>query len=736
VVSRPPTCPRRYGRSRNPRVLSLELDPAPALSALAKADPDFAISITIVEGDVRDPATAHAIERLVPRDARCMVVEDSAHTFETTRAALTYYAPFVDVGGFFVVEDGCVDIEAMRVSDDWPRGVLPALHSWLEGPGGAGFRVRRDLEVYGISCHPEGFLQRVAWRSIDGAPRLGVLAAGELPGCRVAAMRASQGQVTSVAKSAQVRGWRSVAMPAESRGWLTVSIVVILTALGAALRLTVGDQSLFADELASYWIVSTNGLGGVVSTVHSDAEITPPLFFIAAWLTTQIDLTPELLRAPSLLAGTATIPLTYLLGLQTVGRAAGLVAAALTTLSPFMIYYSAEARGYALAVALVVVSTLALLTALDQRRARWWLLYGLCTCAAVYTHYTTVFALGAQLLWLIWAHPEARRTALLANAGAIVAFLPWLPGLIADFGSPTTDILDSLSPFDWHAVRVSLEHWALGHPLVFSPRAPLRYLPGVAALMLLGIGVAVALVGVARADFRSHSRFRLAGVNRPLVLILALALATPVGEALVSAVGTNLLTTRNVAVSWPGFAVALAALVVAAGPRLRFLAAGLVIACFAIAAAKAMEADYERPDYEAAGGLIDREASFGDVVVDAAASLVTPGPYSGLDLELERPHRIFRVGVPQQRNHPFRVGDPVLPTREVVRRAATAAGGGRIFIATADAPITASARPRIPYVEPVVRELPPRYQRVGTRIYPGSLRLAVLVYADRRAPQR
>jgi cephalosporin hydroxylase len=151
-----------YGRSRNPRVVSLELDAAPALSALAKADPDFAASITIVEGDVCDPSTANAVERLVPRGARCMVVEDSAHTFETTSAALSHYAGFVDLGGFFVVEDGCVDIEAMRVSDDWPRGVLPALHEWLETPEGADFRVRRDLEVYGISCHPEGFLQRVA----------------------------------------------------------------------------------------------------------------------------------------------------------------------------------------------------------------------------------------------------------------------------------------------------------------------------------------------------------------------------------------------------------------------------------------------------------------------------------------------------------------------------------------------------------------------------------------------
>lgn len=151
-----------YGRSPNPRVVCLELDAAPALSALAGADPNYAASITIVEGDVRDETSVQAVERLIPAGARSMVVEDSARTFETTFAALDHFSRFVEMGGFFVVEDGCVDIEPMRVSENWPRGVLPALQGWLEGPQGTGFRVRRDLEVYGISCHPHGFLQRVA----------------------------------------------------------------------------------------------------------------------------------------------------------------------------------------------------------------------------------------------------------------------------------------------------------------------------------------------------------------------------------------------------------------------------------------------------------------------------------------------------------------------------------------------------------------------------------------------
>ena len=231
--------------------------------------------------------------------------------------------------------------------------------------------------------------------------------------------------------------------------------VAALTALGIALRLLVGHQSLFADELSTHYVVTGRGLGDAISVVHTDAEITPPLYFALAWLTTQLGGGAELLRAPSLLAGAAAIPLVWALGERTVGRRAALVATALTALSPFMVYYSAEARGYELMVVLVLLSTLTMLAAVDSGRARWWVLYGACTCAAVYTHYTSVFALAGQLLWLAWAHPEARRAAVLANAGAVVAFLPWLSGLKGDLESTTTDILSALQPFTFGYVRTA-----------------------------------------------------------------------------------------------------------------------------------------------------------------------------------------------------------------------------------------------------------------------------------------
>ena len=142
-------------------------------------------------------------------------------------------------------------------------------------------------------------------------------------------------------------------------------IVAGLTVLGFALRLATFDQSLYADELSTYWIVHDHSLGDVLSSVRSNDEISPPLYFVLSWLTLKIGGDPEWVRLPSLIAGTVTIPLVYLVGARTLNRTAATIAAALMTLSPFMIYYSVEARTYALMLALLTLSTLALVLAVE-----------------------------------------------------------------------------------------------------------------------------------------------------------------------------------------------------------------------------------------------------------------------------------------------------------------------------------------------------------------------------------
>jgi cephalosporin hydroxylase len=158
-----------YGRlRREPRVIGVDLATDHAVTVLDRADPGWREQITLIEGDLREPATVARIDAAVDPLARCLIVEDAAHTGEVTRAALEALAHLVPKGGFFVVEDGHVDVERLHPGGP-PRirqlgvrsgGVGLAIDTWLGSEDGRKFERREDLELYGATTNPGGYLQR------------------------------------------------------------------------------------------------------------------------------------------------------------------------------------------------------------------------------------------------------------------------------------------------------------------------------------------------------------------------------------------------------------------------------------------------------------------------------------------------------------------------------------------------------------------------------------------------
>jgi 4-amino-4-deoxy-L-arabinose transferase-like glycosyltransferase len=511
-------------------------------------------------------------------------------------------------------------------------------------------------------------------------------------------------------------------------------LVAVATAFGFALRVALVDQSLSSDELSSYWLVARHtGLSGVWDVVHTDAEITPPLYYSLAKLTTQIDATPAMMRLPSLLAGTASIPLTYLVGERTVGRQAGVAAATLAAVSPFMINLSAEARAYGLAVFLVLLSTVALLRALDGGGVGWWVLYGAASCAAMYSQYTAAFALAAQALWALWANPGARRPVIYANLGAAIAWLPWIPGVVEDFGSPTRGILNPLFPFTADHTRYTLEHLWIGSPYGLFP---LDQIPGTPALILLGAGVAIGVAGLLesrRGVERSPPRERR---PRRLALVAAIAAGVLGGEALFSLLSTNLFGIANLAVAWPACALLLAALLCAGRRPLAIAATVLAAAGLAWGGVRMLETQYQRPDFgSAASYILDHSHPPGAVVV---AHSPNPGPLSPIDAEIRSGYRIFRLGFPRRPpGDPFAPSKPLPSPAQVAAGAVAASGAGPIYFITPyiDPDLVSELRklgieagPYDGTVSEVIAALPPGYRLLHREVYDGQIQMALVVY--------
>ena len=140
--------------------------------------------------------------------------------------------------------------------------------------------------------------------------------------------------------------------------WLALAA---LTALGAALRLHgLAFQSLWNDELSG---VAEYTLPGWLALI---GPRTPPDHMPGYWLlmyvwTRGIGDSEALLRLPSALFGIATIPAMFALGRRWYGRAEGLIAAAIVTVTWMPVWYSQEARPYAWLL-LGVVSSTALVT--------------------------------------------------------------------------------------------------------------------------------------------------------------------------------------------------------------------------------------------------------------------------------------------------------------------------------------------------------------------------------------
>ncbi len=222
----------------------------------------------------------------------------------------------------------------------------------------------------------------------------------------------------------------------------TFWIVAGLTVCGAALRFaTLGIQSYHHDEIVTATRILPGGFWQAMEAVGS-SESAPPLYYALAWLWTQLTGTGEFgLRSLSALAGAATIPVAYLLatalttpptGLKRpnsgrfspVGRGgAGIVAAALVAVNPMLVWYSQEARAYALFALLTALSLLYFVRALDRGARRDFVLWGLFSALALATHYFAAFPIAAEALWLL--HRRRREAApglaIVAGAGLLLA---------------------------------------------------------------------------------------------------------------------------------------------------------------------------------------------------------------------------------------------------------------------------------------------------------------------------
>jgi 4-amino-4-deoxy-L-arabinose transferase-like glycosyltransferase len=384
--------------------------------------------------------------------------------------------------------------------------------------------------------------------------------------------------------------------------WLLAGI----TAAGAAVRFaTIATQSYWFDEAATVHELHLS-FGALLHAV-ANKESTPPLYYVLAWMWAKAFGTGEIgLRSLSALAGVGAIPVAYLCGRELFSRSAGLLAAAFTALSPFLIWYSQEARAYMLFSLLCGLSFLFFVRAWRRRSTRdlvWW---GACSSLAVLTHFFAGFVVAPEALWLLVALRS--RAALIAGAVIALLQLALIPLLVVDVGHP---LLGWITQFP-RSIRIEQVPVALGFGTLYQSPLVDRGLLGGALLV-----VVLAVLVVFGADRRGRVAAAAAAAVVASMLLLPLVVALA---------GRDYYVARNLIGAW----IPLAVLVAIACAAPRTLPAGaalaaLLLGSFALAQARIQsDAQYERTDWKAAAAALGRPSGPRVIVADDGSFAVAP----------------------------------------------------------------------------------------------------------------
>jgi mannosyltransferase len=399
--------------------------------------------------------------------------------------------------------------------------------------------------------------------------------------------------------------------------WAVAVSVLLLVAIGAFLRVyRIGAQPLWVDEASSLRFARQQ-LGQLWSWGTLVDPGNPPLYYsvLHGWLV--FGDSEASLRLLSASIGVLTIPVVYALGRIIRDHRLGLVSAVLFTISPFQVWYSQEARGYALltlGATSAMVGVAYLLRHPERsgsvRATGWaWLAYVSGTAVALLAHNTAVFlpiAANVLMLGWWWTHDHrpkgSLRNWLLAQLAVLCVWSAWLPAYVQQ-------VLHGES-YAW-IPRPTPRSVLSGIYAIYAGVTRATPFP-VEALLVLGLGV----LGLWS---WKHDR-------RWMAFLLAFCLTAPIGELIVSAWRPIFLPQTLIWIA-PPVCVAVAAGVLSLRPPALVPPALLLLIVLAGVGLRSYYFMHDKEAWDQVAAYVDRRLQRGDAIVFNVGFLQIPFDY-------------------------------------------------------------------------------------------------------------
>jgi mannosyltransferase len=180
-----------------------------------------------------------------------------------------------------------------------------------------------------------------------------------------------------------------------------LQLLLSLTLIGAILRFyNLGYNSLWLDE-ASTLNAAVKSIPDIWQFTTA-GEFNPPLFYWTEHVMLLFGNSEVVLRFIPALLGVLSIPLIYFVGKEFMDRNVGIIAAAAFAFSPFLLFYSQEARAYSMMLFFVTFSMIFYLKALKNNDIRDWALFGILSALAFWSHFYAMVIIGALVLYALY----------------------------------------------------------------------------------------------------------------------------------------------------------------------------------------------------------------------------------------------------------------------------------------------------------------------------------------------
>lgn len=371
--------------------------------------------------------------------------------------------------------------------------------------------------------------------------------------------------------------------------WWPLAALLVFAAL---VRLpTLGLQSFWFDE--AFTVVRVLH-PSVISTLETTAhtENTPPLWYLTVWVWSRIFGTGLVaMRMVSALAGVALVAVVWEIARELAGRRVAVVAAALTAANPLFVWYSQEARAYALYTLTAALAILCFIRAERMPNGRRMAAFALAGSLALLSHYFAVFLLVPMSLWLL-RRRERWRVAPPAVGAIAVVGLALIPLVLSQGGKGT----------QW------IGHWPLRSRIEAIPQ---YYLTGYSGASL-GHGVELLVALPLIAGLAWGLRRGLGGRER-LAALLALALGAcgVLIPILLALAGADYLAPRNLIGAMVPLTIVLAAVIAAssAGRPGAAIATLATLALLAICIDVDLSPRLQRGDWKAVAAALGQPAT-------------------------------------------------------------------------------------------------------------------------------